>query len=87
MWCRRWTHCRRSVVRCRTGWAWSTLLLAAAADGRSFGELAAATVVPAVARAFLLHLLWHRRLGMDLSQPLTDRTPIMLAAGALRGAG
>jgi hypothetical protein len=59
------------------------LLLAEAAGGpRSFGELAAATPAAAVARAFLLHLLWHRRLGMDLSQPLTDRTTIVAGAAA-----
>jgi hypothetical protein len=32
------------------------------------------TVAPAVARAFLLHLVWHCRLGIDLSEPLGDRT-------------
>ena len=32
----------------------------------------AATSLPAVARAYALHLLWHRRLGVDLAQPLTD---------------
>ncbi|MFD6068668.1 TnsA-like heteromeric transposase endonuclease subunit [Amycolatopsis lurida] len=48
---------------------------------RPFGELAAATSAPVIGRAFLLHLLWHRRLGMDLSAPLTDRT---LVTGAVR---
>ncbi len=48
-------------------------LLAGAMDGpRSFGELAAGTRMPAVARAHLLHLLWRRRLGIDLNSPLTD---------------
>ncbi|MBE8519282.1 TnsA-like heteromeric transposase endonuclease subunit [Amycolatopsis sp. H6(2020)] len=52
-------------------------LLDAVADGpRPFGELAAATVAPAVARAYLLHLLWHRRLTMDLTSSLTDHTLI-----------
>jgi hypothetical protein len=27
-----------------------------------------------VARAHLVHLIWHRRLSIDLSQPLGDRT-------------
>lgn len=50
-------------------------LMAAVADGpRPFGELAAQMIAPAVARAYLLHLLWHRRLGMDLGAPLGDAT-------------
>jgi hypothetical protein len=38
----------------------------------SFGELVAGTSLPVVARAHALHLLWHRRLGIDLSRPLED---------------
>jgi hypothetical protein len=53
-----------------------TLLDAVAGGLMPFGELAAATVAPAVARAYLLHLLWHRRLTMDLAMPLTDNTLI-----------
>ncbi|HYS41068.1 MAG TPA: TnsA-like heteromeric transposase endonuclease subunit, partial [Pseudonocardiaceae bacterium] len=34
-----------------------------------FEELAHATDLPAVARAHLLHLLWHRRVGVDLAGP------------------
>lgn len=30
--------------------------------------------LPAVARAHALHLLWHRRLGVDLSRPLGDHS-------------
>lgn len=63
------------------------LLEAASGEPRMFGELAAATIAPAIARAYLLHLLWHRRLRMDLSRPLTDRTPISAAqrmSGAAR---
>ncbi|MFI9617048.1 TnsA-like heteromeric transposase endonuclease subunit [Streptomyces sp. NPDC052023] len=37
-----------------------------------FGELAAATSWPVVARAHALHLLWHRRLAVDLGEPLSD---------------
>ncbi|MGW0823942.1 TnsA-like heteromeric transposase endonuclease subunit [Streptomyces sp. NPDC002845] len=37
-----------------------------------FAELAGATSLPAVARAHVVHLLWHRRLAMDLAQPLGD---------------
>ena len=52
-------------------------LLAGAAAGRSFGELAASSAYPPVARAHLLHLLWHRRLGLDLLEPLGDRSVIV----------
>lgn len=54
-------------------------LMAKSADGpRPFGELVARTAAPAVARAYLLHLLWHRRLGMDLGAPLGDATLVYL---------
>lgn len=49
------------------------------AGPRPFGELAGATSLPAVARAHALHLLWHRRLGVDLARPLTDGSPVWLA--------
>jgi len=52
------------------------LLEAVSGHPRMFGELAAGTIAPAIARAYLLHLLWHRSLRMDLSRPLTDRTLI-----------
>jgi hypothetical protein len=45
------------------------------------GELAAEQTYWPVARAQLLHLLWHRRLGLDLAQPLTDRSQVVLAEG------
>ncbi|HYU86633.1 MAG TPA: hypothetical protein VEK80_17650, partial [Kribbellaceae bacterium] len=48
-------------------------LLAQAADGPvGFGDLVGATSVPVVARAHALHLIWHRRLGVDLAEPLGD---------------
>lgn len=50
----------------------AVLLATAAAERRPFGDLVAATALPAVARAHLVHLLWRRRLGVDLTQPLTD---------------
>ncbi|MEW1999797.1 TnsA-like heteromeric transposase endonuclease subunit [Streptomyces coelicoflavus] len=56
-------------------------LLTQAEGGVMFGELAAAQTYWPVARAQLLHLLWHRRLGIDLSQPLTDRTRVVRAGG------
>ena len=51
-------------------------LLTAAGDGLTFGELAAASRCPPVARAQLLHLLWHRQLGIDMSRPLADSSPV-----------
>jgi len=60
-------------------------LLDAAAGGRTFGELAAASRCPPVARAQLLHLLWHRKLGIDMSRPLADSSAVRLAGpGAVR---
>jgi hypothetical protein len=60
-------------------------LVAAAAGGLTFGELAAASRCEPVARAQLLYLLWHRKLGVDLSRPLADSSAVRLAgAGALR---
>ena len=52
----------------------------------AFGELVAATSVPAAARAYALHLLWHRRLSVDLAQLLSDASPVMLTE-ALVGTG
>lgn len=45
----------------------------------SFGDLVAATSVPVVARAHAVHLIWHRRLGIDLARPLTDASPVRIA--------
>ncbi|MZG16302.1 TnsA-like heteromeric transposase endonuclease subunit [Streptomyces sp. SID5914] len=56
-------------------------LLAQAEAGVTLGELAAEQPYWPVARAQLLHLLWHRRLGLDLAQPLTDRSRVVLAGG------
>jgi hypothetical protein len=55
------------------------LLRAVSAGPAAFGELVAATPLPAVARAHALHLLWCRRLGVDLSRPSGDRSPVWLA--------
>jgi hypothetical protein len=49
-----------------------------------FGDLVAATSLPVVARAHALHLLWHRRLGVDLGVPLGDASLVWSARG---GAG
>ena len=54
-------------------------LLAAAAGGLTFGELAAGSRCEPVARAQLLRLLWCRRLGADMSRPLGDSSAVRLA--------
>lgn len=57
------------------------LLDAVAGGPAAFGDLVAATPLPAVARAHALHLLWCRRLGTDLSRLLGDASPVWLAGG------
>jgi hypothetical protein len=48
-------------------------LLAAAGDGPvRFADLVAGTCYPAVARAFAIHLIWHRVLAVDLAVPFGD---------------
>ncbi|MPY59838.1 TnsA-like heteromeric transposase endonuclease subunit [Streptomyces spongiae] len=49
-----------------------SLLYAVAERPLHFGELVASTNWPVVARAHALHLLWHRRLAVDLGEPLGD---------------
>lgn len=52
------------------------VLLAAVRNApMEFGALVGETEVPAMARAQALHLIWDRRLGVDLAAPLTDRSP------------
>lgn len=46
-----------------------------------FGDLVAATRLPVIARAHATHLIWHRRLGIDLGQPLGDGSSVWLAPG------
>jgi hypothetical protein len=58
------------------------LLAAAARPGARFGEVAAASGCEPVARAQLLHLLWHRRLGIDLAEPLADRSLLVPGTAA-----
>jgi hypothetical protein len=55
------------------------LLRAVAAGPAPFGEVVAAAPLPVVARAHALHLLWCRRLGIDLSRPVSDASMIWLA--------
>ena len=57
-------------------------MLAAAARGpRAFADLVAAASYPAVGRAHALHLLWHRRLGINLAAPFGDQTLVWLPGG------
>ncbi len=48
-----------------------------------FADLAAATCCPAVARAFAIHLIWHRVLAIDLAVPFGDSA--LVWRGAARG--
>ncbi len=57
------------------------LLRVVSAGPAAFGEVVAATPLPAVARAHALHLLWCRRLGIDLSRPVGDASLVWLAGG------
>lgn len=57
------------------------LLAVARSSPAAFGDLVAATALPAVARAHALHLIWHRLLGIDLAVPLNDATVVWAAAG------
>ncbi len=50
------------------------LLSAVVTGPRRFADLVNAASLPAVARAHALHLLWHRRLGIELGSPLSDET-------------
>ncbi|MEU6393620.1 TnsA-like heteromeric transposase endonuclease subunit [Streptomyces sp. NPDC046939] len=59
------------------------LMEAAATPGRTLRQLAAASTCPPVARAHLLHLLWQRRLGVDLMKPLGDQSVIVPGREAL----
>jgi hypothetical protein len=54
---------------------------AAAAGPRRFADLVGATRFPALGRAHALHLLWHRRLGVDLAVPLADAALVWPAGG------
>ena len=50
------------------------LFQAATAGPMEFATLAEATSQPVAARAHALHLIWHRRLAMDLAAPLGEHT-------------
>ncbi|MCX4734102.1 TnsA-like heteromeric transposase endonuclease subunit [Streptomyces sp. NBC_01363] len=55
------------------------LLSAAALGPLPFGDLVERCTLPAVGRAHAIHLLWHRRLGLDMSGPLRDASTVRLA--------
>ena len=56
------------------------LLAAVRKPGARFGEVAAASGCEPVARAQLLHLIWHRQVGVNLAEPPADRS--LLVPGA-----
>ena len=41
-----------------------------------FADLVAAACYPAVARAFAIHLIWHRVLAIDLAVPFGDSSVV-----------
>lgn len=55
------------------------LLDAAARGPQPFEHLVAAASYPAIGRAHALHLLWHRRLGIDLGGPLHDKALVWVS--------
>ncbi len=58
-----------------------TEALAAAASGPvQFADLVAAACYPVVARAFAIHLIWHRVLAIDLAVPFGDRALVWRGA-------
>lgn len=63
------------------------MLQAAASGPLPFGELVEQCSYPVIARAHALHLLWYRRLGVDLSAPLTDSSLVRLPADDRRRGG
>ena len=57
------------------------VLLSAVTGGPvRFADLVAATCYPAVARAFAIHLIWHRVLAIDLAAPFGDSSLVWRAA-------
>ncbi|MFD8417162.1 TnsA-like heteromeric transposase endonuclease subunit [Streptomyces sp. NPDC059650] len=63
------------------------LLQGAASGPLPFGELVEHCSYPVIARAHALHLLWHRRLGVDMSAPLADSSLVRLAVDNRRCGG
>ncbi|WP_405523334.1 hypothetical protein OG426_08715 [Streptomyces canus] len=63
------------------------LLRAAASGPIPFGDLVDRCSYPVIGRAHALHLLWHRRLGVEMSAPLADASLVRLAADSSRLGG
>ncbi|MFF2544801.1 TnsA-like heteromeric transposase endonuclease subunit [Kitasatospora sp. NPDC058063] len=63
----------------------SQLMAVAAERPRPFGELVGSTKWPALARVEAVHLLWQRRLGVDLGKPLQDNSPVWFGQPAAQG--
>jgi hypothetical protein len=55
------------------------LMLAASSRSCRFGDLVGVGRLAGVRRAHALHLLWERRLGVDLAAPLGDASPVWAA--------
>jgi hypothetical protein len=53
--------------------------LEASVDGGGFGDTVASMSLPVLARAHAVHLLWHRRLGIDLGRPFGDASRVWRA--------
>lgn len=61
-------------------------ILAAAAGGPlPFGDLVSRADYPVIGRAHAIHLLWRRRLGLDLARPLEDGSAVWLARDGTAG--
>nr|WP_237547008.1 TnsA-like heteromeric transposase endonuclease subunit [Streptomyces sp. SID161] len=58
-------------------------LLESARKRLTFGDLAASATYEPLARAQLLHLLWHGRLGVDLTETPADRSVVVAARGVV----
>ncbi|WP_331757925.1 TnsA-like heteromeric transposase endonuclease subunit (plasmid) [Nocardia sp. NBC_01377] len=81
-----WFSSQRRPLIDRLGMV-ETLLGLLSTGPATFAALADATACAPIARAFLLHLLWRRRVGMNLGRPLTDATLIRAADFEARRVG
>lgn len=56
----------------------SALLAAVGCEPVPFGELTSSSDFPPMARAHALHLIWRRRLAVDLAEPLTESSMVRM---------
>ncbi|MDJ0374682.1 TnsA-like heteromeric transposase endonuclease subunit [Streptomyces sp. H10-C2] len=81
-------YSRRRPMQDRLGLKPMLLQAARAAQAVSepitFRELADTFEFPALARPVILHLLWHRQFGVDLTAPFRDSSVLRVAKGAVR---